>query len=116
MMQRISTFGTSLLAAIACSTPFQAFAQLNTEVPDVGGGSTTDLKGAILNVIKYVLTFMTLVAVVVIVVAGIRYIISMGESGEKDKAKNMIIYTIIGLVIILLARAIVTFTIGALGS
>lgn len=113
MLTRMRTFGLKAAAALLCSAPYQAFAQLG-EPPDVGSGNLGggDLKQAIIDVIKAVLDFMTLIAVVMIIVAGIRYIISQGEESEKDKAKKMIIYVIIGLIIILIARAIVTFVIG----
>jgi predicted benzoate:H+ symporter BenE len=47
--------------------------------------------------------------VIVVVIAGIRLVISQGEEQEKDKAKKTIFYAIIGLIIILFAQAIVGF-------
>lgn len=102
-MTRLRTLSLKLAAAVVCSTPFQAFAQLDPNPPDVVGRGPGDLKEGIEIVIKKVLDFMTLIAVVMIVIAGIRYIISQGEESEKDKAKKMIIYVIIGLLIILIA-------------
>jgi uncharacterized membrane protein len=55
---------------------------------------------------------MALVAVVFIVIAGIRLVISQGEEAEKDKAKKTIFFVIIGLVLILLAQGIVAFIAG----
>jgi len=114
-MTQLRSLGLKLAAIVMCSTPVQAFADL-TAPPDVGSGNLGgDLKEAIVTVIKKVLDFMTLIAVVMIIVAGIRYIISQGEESEKDKAKKQIMYVVIGLVIILVARAIVTFVIGWAG-
>lgn len=115
MIYRLRNLGLKLAAVVACSTPLRAFAQLADPPNDgeITGKEVGDLKTAILTVIKYVLTFMTLIAVVIIIVAGIRYILSQGEEGEKDKAKKAIIYTVIGLVIILLARSIVTFVLAS---
>lgn len=112
-MTHLRSLSLKLAAVVVCSAPFQALAQL-TPPPDVGSGNLGggDLKQAIIDIIRVVLDFMTLIAVVMLIIAGIRYIISMGEEGEKDKAKKMIIYVIVGLVIILVARAIVTFVIG----
>jgi len=112
-MTHLRSLSLKLAAVIACSAPFHAFAQLS-DPPDVGSGDIGggDLKQAIVKVIQVVLDFMTLIAVVMIIVAGIRYIISRGEESENEKAKKMIIYVIVGLVVILLARAIVTFVIG----
>ncbi len=81
-------------------------------VPDIGGVSGTNpdaIRSGIIRVIEIVLSFMALIAVVVIVIAGIRLVVSQGEETEKDKAKKTIFYAIIGLVVILLAQAIVGF-------
>lgn len=111
-MTHLRSLSLKVAAAVVCSAPFQALAQLDPNPPDVVGRGPGDLKEGIEIVIKKVLDFMTLIAVVMIVIAGIRYIISQGEESEKDKAKKMIIYVVIGLIIILIARAIVTFVIG----
>jgi glucose uptake protein GlcU len=77
-------------------------------IPSVTGG-TNDVRMTVTDVLGTVLNFLALVAVVFIVIAGIRLIVSQGEEGERDKAKKTIIYVIIGLIVILLARAIVAF-------
>ena len=51
------------------------------------------------------------VAVIVIIFAGINYALSGGDSGKVTRAKNMILYAIIGLIIILSAYAITNFVI-----
>jgi hypothetical protein len=52
------------------------------------------------------------IAVLVIVVAGFRYIIARGEPQAMAQAKNMIIYAIVGLAVCIMAFAIVNFVIG----
>lgn len=53
-----------------------------------------------------------IVAVVTIIVAGIMYATSSGDSGAVTKAKNLILYSIVGLVIVLSAFAVTNFVIG----
>jgi len=92
---------------------FASNGDLFGEVPDIGGvnagNDTNSVRTAILDILDVVLSFMALIAVVFIVIAGIRLVISQGEEAEKDKAKKTIFYVIIGLVVILLAQAIVRF-------
>lgn len=92
---------------------FASNGDLFGEVPDIGGvdagNDTNSVREAVLSVLDIILSFMALVAVVFIVIAGIRLVISQGEEAEKDKAKKTIFYVIIGLVVILLAQAIVRF-------
>ena len=50
-------------------------------------------------------------AVIMIIWGGIRYVLSAGNSAALTSAKNTIIYSIIGLIIAILAYAIVSFVI-----
>jgi type IV secretory pathway VirB2 component (pilin) len=108
--ERLSYRATMATLAFA-STVTGAFAQFAGSVPDIGtpnpGGG--DIRTAILNVLKFVLTFLALLAIIFIVVAGIRLIVSQGEEEQKEKAKKTILYVIIGLIVILFARVIVGF-------
>ena len=61
---------------------------------------------AIVNVVLGVIGF---VAVVYIVIGGVQYATSAGDTGKITKAKNTIMYAVIGLVVALLAFAIVNF-------
>lgn len=53
-----------------------------------------------------------IIAVVMIIVGGIQYITSGGDSGNVTKAKNTILYAVIGLVVVALAQIIVKFVLG----
>ncbi len=50
-----------------------------------------------------------IVAVIMIIVGGLKYITSGGESSNVTGAKNTILYAIVGLVIVALAQVIVRF-------
>ena len=65
----------------------------------------------IINVIIGVIGF---VAVVVIILGGVQYTTSAGDPGKVKKAKDTILYGIIGLVVALLAFAIVNFVLTSL--
>ena len=74
-----------------------------------------DLMGDIVkNIFNVVIGVVGLIAVVMIVIGGISYTTSAGDSGKVKKAKDTILYGIVGLVISLLAFAIVNFVIGGL--
>lgn len=62
-----------------------------------------------INLIKVVIGIIGVVTVVMIIVAGQRYITAQGDPGQLQQAKNMILYSIIGLVVAILAFAIVVF-------
>lgn len=112
------SFFTRCAAILFLATPLRALATPlgNADEIDVGGGvGAVDLKQLIIDIMRKILDFVSLVAVVVIVIAGIWMIVGLGEESSKERAKKIVLYTIIGLLLILLARGIVTVVIN-LGS
>lgn len=71
----------------------------------------SDLDSKVINIINGVIGVLGLVAVVVIIIGGIQYMTSSGDAGKVKKAKDTILYGVIGLVICVLAFAIVNFVI-----
>lgn len=54
-----------------------------------------------------------IIAVIVIIVGGIMYASSAGDAGTVTKAKNLIVFSIVGIVVILSAFAVTNFLIGS---
>ena len=63
----------------------------------------------IYNLVKY---SATVIAVIVLLFAGITYITSGADPGKREKAKNMAMYVVIGLIVIWAAPLIVDFIVG----
>jgi len=63
------------------------------------------------DIVRFVLLALGGVAVIMIIVGGIQYTTSQGDSSSVTKAKNTILYAVIGLVVALSAAGIVTFII-----
>ncbi len=80
---------------------------------DPSGG---DFNSLIKNVINTILVVLGMIAVIMIVVGGIRYTTSNGESAQIASAKNTILYAVVGLVVAVLAYAIVNFVLAAFGA
>ncbi|MDB5177184.1 MAG: rane protein of unknown function [Candidatus Saccharibacteria bacterium] len=89
-----------------------------------GGGSSSSICGAakqddltkiISNIITTILFALGIAAVVMIVIGGIRYTTSNGDSGNIKSAKDTILYAVVGLIVAILAFAIVNFVIARLG-
>lgn len=53
-----------------------------------------------------------IISVIMIIVGGIRYVVSNGEAAKVKSAKDTILYAIVGLVVSLLAYVIVNFVVG----
>ena len=101
---------TTLTKAAANSVTPPGTSRTNTGVSTVGNGTDT-LKENIVNIINGVIAVLGLIAVIVIIIGGIQYMTSSGDSAKVKKAKDTILYGVIGLVICILAFAIVNFII-----
>ncbi|MBR5647914.1 hypothetical protein IKW73_03225 [Candidatus Saccharibacteria bacterium] len=71
-----------------------------------------DLQGNIKSVINVVIGILGLVCVIVMIIGGINYMTSAGDAAKVKKGKDTILYGLIGLVICVLAYALVNWVIG----
>ena len=76
-----------------------------------GAGDQATVSEVIIGIVNGFVGIMTLVAVIFIVVGGVNYMTSAGDAGKIQKAKNTILYAVIGLIICVLAFAIVNFVV-----
>ena len=72
--------------------------------------------GVFKQVTNTILYIVGIIAVIMLIIGGIKYVVSGGDSKKVTDAKNTVLYAIIGLVIAFLAFAIVNFVITALPS
>ena len=77
------------------------------DLPETGGSG--DLTTALKDIVNVILNFLAIVALIVIVIAGIRLIIGGADEQQREKTRNAILYAVIGLVIVFFAKAIVVF-------
>ena len=74
--------------------------------------SIDPLVSTIVNVLLFAIG---IVSVIMIIVGGLRYVTSNGDSARITAAKNTILYSIIVLVVALLASVIVNFVVAQFG-
>ncbi|MEK7146032.1 MAG: hypothetical protein AAB802_02505 [Patescibacteria group bacterium] len=75
-----------------------------------GEGSIRDLIQTILN---FALGFLGFVATIMVIYGGFLYVTSAGNDDAVGKAKNILLYSIIGIVIILISFALINTVLGA---
>lgn len=66
-------------------------------------------KGLVTRATQIVTIAVGAAAVIMIIIGGFRYVLSGGDSNATKSAKDMILYAVIGLVIALVAQALVLF-------
>ena len=106
----------SLFKIFAEETDTPAGGPYHPGAEDVPGGidtigGETNLQGNIINILNGIVGALAIVAVIVIIIGGIGYMTSSGDAAKVKKAKDTILYGIIGLIICVLAFAIVNFVI-----
>ena len=82
------------------------------------GGTICDSQGddfyeIMKTIINTILMVLGMVAVIMIVIGGIRYTTSNGEASQIQSAKNTVLYAVVGLIVAILAFAIVNFVVEA---
>lgn len=89
--------GSSVEVASQCNVP---------EDKDTTNG---DANGLIGNIVNFLIGITAVIAIFVIIIAGIQMATSQGDASKVGKARNMILYAVVGLVIAIVAYAIVNF-------
>lgn len=120
----IATFGLllSLGVGILGPVPISAASPQSVVCSTLGAGNgcgSTPSNGINLdNTVAAVVNILSIVvgiaAVIMIIVAGLRFITANGDSGSIASARTSIIYALIGLAVVALSQVIVKFVLGRL--
>ena len=113
-LHKLAKVALALGVVATLAVPVASFAVTATSfsIESIGtqiGLGETDLKQTVLNIIRLILGLMTLVAVVLVIYGGFVWLTAAGNEENIEKAKKIISAAVIGLIIILLAWAVVIF-------
>jgi hypothetical protein len=81
---------------------------------NAGTDATSRINKIVHTIVNLLSAVVGIVAVIMIIVGGFRYITSGGNDTSVTSAKNTILYAIIGLVVVALAQILVRFTLSKL--
>lgn len=84
-------------------------------VPTVCQGKDDDTRNLIKTVINTLLYIIGLLSVIMVIIGGFMYTLSTGDSANVTKAKNTIVYALVGVVIAFLAYAMVNWVLNVFG-
>ena len=81
---------------------------------EAGGSKCNDNEGpSVSKIIKVVINLLSVaagvVAVIMIIIGGLKYITSSGDPNNITSAKNTLLYAIIGLIVVAVAQLVVKF-------
>lgn len=128
MITAIKKFALSLAAMglfmVPAVAPVAVSAQELGDCPGIEGclrqgaektdpNNTGDASERVSTIIRLVINIFSLivgvVAVIMIIIGGLKYITSGGDSGNVTGAKNTILYAVVGLIVVALAQILVRF-------
>lgn len=72
-------------------------------------GDSGNLAPIAVPIVNTLLMIVAIIAVIMIILGGVKYAMSNGDSGKVTSAKNTITYAIVGLVVAILSYGIVNF-------
>jgi len=81
-----------------------------------GCGDRNTVDQRVGGAISVVIWAVAVVAVMMIIYGGMQYVLSSGDAGKTKKARDTILYAVIGLVVALMAQALVYFVFSAIWS
>ncbi|HTM68500.1 MAG TPA: pilin [Candidatus Binatia bacterium] len=113
----IKKVAAGAIAIAAVALPLVTMAQgvdLGLNYATAIGLGTQDVRTTVSNVIKAFMGLLGIVAVVIILLGGFKWMTAGGNEEKVAEAKKLIVSGIIGLVIILSAYAIAQFVVGAI--
>lgn len=78
------------------------------------GDQGAQVSGVLKNVINLLSYLVGVITVIMIIIAGLRFITSGGDSGKVASAKSALIYALIGIAVVALSQALVLFVLNGL--
>ncbi len=79
-------------------------------------GQSTTLKQDIADIVNLLLGFLGILAVIIILYAGFKWMTAGGNEEQVGEARKMLLQAVIGLVIVMAAWVITSFVVGNIGS
>lgn len=113
VLAAVMCLAMAFTAASPVSLPVYADAKdevkKGADMTNSGGSAKQDLPDVITTIINVMLFIAGALAVIMIIYGGIRYITAHGDEKQVKVAKDTIVYSVVGLIIAIIAYALVTF-------
>jgi len=101
-----------LILALLLLTPIVMAVDFNEQISAEDKAAFDEILEPVMKVYNFVKYVASVMAVIVILFAGVSYMLSGSDPRKREQAKNMIMYTLVGLFVIWMAPLIVNFIIG----
>lgn len=112
----------ALVLGVAAFAPVATPVSAQSSIQNGAGSTNSDSfvqsldgdNGVFKTIVNTALYIIGAISVLMLIYGGIRYTLSAGQTANVEAAKNTILYAIIGIIVAVLAYAIVNFVLGTL--
>lgn len=98
-------------ATVSAQSPAEDIRSGVTAVNSGKAGTEADFGKGVQDIVNLLLFILGLAAVLAIILGGFRFVTANGDAGQVKTAREIILYACVGLVVAILAFAIVNFVI-----
>lgn len=114
-----AAFGLATLSTVSLSS------NVSAQVSDgIGAATTSEMEGRkidgdsglVKSVVNILLWVIGILSIIMIIFSGIRYVTSAGDASKTKAAQNTLIYSVVGLIVAIMAWAIVDLVVNKFAS
>lgn len=114
-----AVFGLATLSIVSLSN------NVSAQVSDgIGAATTSEMEGRkidgdsglVKSVVNILLWVIGILSIIMIIFSGIRYVTSAGDASKTKAAQNTLIYSVVGLIVAIMAWAIVDLVVNKFAS
>ena len=114
-----TVFGLATLSTVSLSN------NVSAQVSDgIGAATTSEMEGRkidgdsglVKSVVNILLWVIGILSIIMIIFSGIRYVTSAGDASKTKAAQNTLIYSVVGLIVAIMAWAIVDLVVNKFAS
>jgi hypothetical protein cdiviTM7_00617 len=114
-----AVFGLATLSTVSLSN------NVSAQVSDgIGAATTSEMEGRkidgdsglVKSVVNILLWVIGILSIIMIIFSGIRYVTSAGDASKTKAAQNTLIYSVVGLIVAIMAWAIVDLVVNKFAS
>ena len=114
-----AAFGLATLSTVSLSN------NVSAQVSDgIGAATTSEMEGRkidgdsglVKSVVNILLWVIGILSIIMIIFSGIRYVTSAGDASKTKAAQNTLIYSVVGLIVAIMAWAIVDLVVNKFAS